>query len=59
LLRRQERNDPMLAALKPLTFLNMKAEPVQQKRIEQIDIIWAQAVYEIPRSLSPGETACH
>lgn len=33
----------MLAALKPLTFLNMKAEPAKQKRMEQIDIIWAQA----------------
>ena len=40
---KQERNDPMLAGLKPLTYLNIKAEPVQQKRIEQIDIIWAQA----------------
>lgn len=40
---KQERNDPMLAALKPLTYLNVKAEPVQQKRIQQIDIIWAQA----------------
>ncbi len=40
---KQERNDPMLAALKPLTYLNVKAEPVQQKRIEQIDIIWAKA----------------
>jgi DNA modification methylase len=40
---KQERNDPMLAALKPLTFLNVKAEPVPQKRIEQIDIVWAQA----------------
>jgi len=40
---KQERNDPMLAGLKPLTYLNVKAEPVQQKRIEQIDIIWAQA----------------
>jgi DNA modification methylase len=40
---KQERNDPMLARLKPLTYLNVKAEPVQQKRIEQIDIIWAQA----------------
>jgi len=40
---KQERNDPMLAALKPLTYLSIKAEPVQQKRIEQIDIIWAQA----------------
>jgi hypothetical protein len=33
----------MLAGLKPLTYLNVKAEPVQQKRIEQIDMIWAQA----------------
>jgi len=40
---KQERNDPMLAGLKPLTLLNVKAEPVKQKRIEQIDIIWAQA----------------
>jgi len=40
---KQERNDPMLAGLKPLTRLNVKAEPVQQKRIAQIDIIWAQA----------------
>jgi DNA modification methylase len=40
---KQERNDPMLAALKPLTFLNVKAESVKQKRIEQIDIVWAQA----------------
>lgn len=40
---KQERNDPMLAGLKPLTYLNVKAKPVQQKRIEQIDIIWAQA----------------
>jgi len=39
---KQERNDPMLAALKPLTCLNVKAEAVQLKRIEQIDIIWAQ-----------------
>ncbi len=49
----------MLAGLKPLTFLNVKAEPVQQKRIEQIDIIWAQAECKIPRSLNPWETACH
>lgn len=40
---KQERNDPMLAALKPLTYLNVKAEPVKQRRFEQIDIIWAQA----------------
>jgi hypothetical protein len=39
---KQERNDPMLAALKPLTYLNVKAEPARQKRLEQIDIIWAQ-----------------
>jgi DNA modification methylase len=40
---KQERNDPMLAALKSLTHLNVKAESVKQKRIEQIDVIWAQA----------------
>jgi len=40
---KQERNDPMLATLKPLTSLNVKAESVQLKRIEQIDIIWANA----------------
>jgi DNA modification methylase len=40
---KQERNDPMLAGLKPLTSLNVKAEPVQQKRFEQIDIVWAKA----------------
>ena len=40
---KRERLDPMLAGLKPLTYLNIKAEPVQQKRIEQIDIIWATA----------------
>ncbi len=40
---KQERNDPMLAGLKSLTYLNIKAEPVQQKRVEQIDIIWATA----------------
>jgi DNA modification methylase len=40
---KQERNDPMLAGLKPLTYLNMKAEPTDQRRIEQIDIIWATA----------------
>jgi DNA modification methylase len=40
---KQERNDPMLSGLKPLTYLNLKTEPAKQKRIEQIDIIWAQA----------------
>ena len=40
---KQERNDPMLAGLKALASLNVKAEPIQQKRIEQIDIIWATA----------------
>ncbi len=40
---KQERSDPMLAGLKSLTYLNIKAEPVQQKRVEQIDIIWATA----------------
>jgi len=38
---KMERHDPMLAGLKPLTYLNIKADPTQQKRIEQIDIIWA------------------
>ena len=40
---KHERGDPMLAGLKPLTYLNVKAEPEQLKRIEQIDIIWAVA----------------
>jgi len=40
---RHERNDPMLAALKPLTYLNAKAEPDQRRRIENIDIIWTTA----------------
>ena len=40
---KHERGDPMLAGLKPLTYLNVKAEPEQLKRIEQIDIIWAGA----------------
>jgi len=38
---KHERNDPMLAVLKPPTHLNIKAEPEQLKRIQQIDIIWA------------------
>lgn len=38
---KQERNDPMFSSLKPLTSLNIKAEPGQMRRIEQIDIIWA------------------
>jgi len=38
---KKERNDPLLATVKSLTYLNIKAEPVQQKRIEQIDLIWA------------------
>ncbi|MBM3174781.1 MAG: hypothetical protein FJZ93_03485 [Chloroflexi bacterium] len=37
---KHERNDPMLAVLKPPTHLNIKAEPEQLKRIQQIDIIW-------------------
>lgn len=40
---RHERNDPMLAALKPLIDLNIKAEPEKMRRIEQIDIIWTTA----------------
>ena len=40
---KKERTDPMLATVKSLPYLNTKAEPVQQKRIEQIDLIWATA----------------
>jgi len=40
---KQERSDPMLAGLKPLTQLNVKADPENLKRIQQIDIIWTQA----------------
>lgn len=55
---KQERNDPMLSGLKPLTSLNIKTETVQHKRIEQIDIIWATAdgtpvwAFEIEESTS-------
>jgi hypothetical protein len=55
---KKERNDPMLAALKPMTYLNIKADPTQQKRIEQIDIVWAGAdgtpiwAFEIEESTS-------
>ncbi|MBC8236560.1 hypothetical protein H8E77_44000 [bacterium] len=38
---KNERRDPMLAGMKPLTTLNINADPVDLKRIEQIDIIWA------------------
>jgi len=38
---KKERHDPMLAALKPLTYLNVEADPTQRRRIEGIDIIWA------------------
>jgi len=38
---KQERNDPMLSRIKSLTSLNIKTDSVKQKRIEQIDIIWA------------------
>lgn len=38
---KKERHDPMLAALKPLTYLNTNADATQQRRIEGIDIIWA------------------
>jgi len=40
---KRERGDPMLAGLKSLTHLNINADPSQQRRIEQIDIIWAGA----------------
>ncbi len=39
---KKERNDPMFAALKSLVELNLKADSVQLKRIEQIDMIWAR-----------------
>ncbi|OGN89874.1 MAG: hypothetical protein A2158_04540 [Chloroflexi bacterium RBG_13_46_14] len=38
---KKERNDPMFSAIKSLTYLNIKANQAQMKRIEQIDIIWA------------------
>jgi hypothetical protein len=38
---KQERNDPMLMGLQPLTALNVKAEPTEMRRLEQIDIVWA------------------
>lgn len=40
---KQERSDPMLAGLKPLTQLNVKADPENLRRIQQIDMIWTQA----------------
>jgi 16S rRNA G966 N2-methylase RsmD len=55
---KKERHDPMLAALKPLTYLNIKADAAQQRRIEGIDIIWAGAdatpvwAFEIEESTS-------
>lgn len=55
---KQERNDPMLAGIKSLTHLNINADPTQQRRIEQIDIIWAGAdatpvwAFEIEESTS-------
>ncbi|MBF8304615.1 MAG: hypothetical protein HW399_990, partial [Dehalococcoidia bacterium] len=39
---KQERSDPMLARLKPLPHLNLQSSPEDMKRIEQIDIMWAQ-----------------
>lgn len=39
---RQERNDPMLARLKPLEQLTVDSDRDQKRRIEQIDIIWAR-----------------
>jgi hypothetical protein len=38
---KQERTDPMLASLKPLTYLDVDVDPSKHRRIEQIDIIWA------------------
>jgi hypothetical protein len=39
---RHERSDPMLARLTLLTNLDVKADPEQLRRIEQIDIIWVR-----------------
>ena len=55
---KRERHDPMLARIKSLTYLNINADPAQQRRIEQIDIIWAGAdatpiwAFEIEESTS-------
>ena len=55
---KRERHDPMLARIKSLTHLNINADPSQQRRIEQIDIIWAGAdatpvwAFEIEESTS-------
>ncbi|MFH1140548.1 MAG: hypothetical protein V1724_02505 [Chloroflexota bacterium] len=38
---KQERIDPIFAPLTPLTSLDIRADPSDQRRIEQIDIIWA------------------
>jgi 16S rRNA G966 N2-methylase RsmD len=37
---KRERTDPMLASLKPLTYLNVDIDSSKMRRIEQIDIIW-------------------
>jgi hypothetical protein len=37
---KRELNDPILSRIKSLPSLNIKADPIQMKRIEQIDIIW-------------------
>jgi DNA modification methylase len=55
---KRERHDPMLARIKSLTHLNITADASQQRRIEQIDIIWAGAdatpvwAFEIEESTS-------
>ncbi len=38
---KQERINPMFDQLNPLTSLNLRADPTDQRRIEQIDLIWA------------------
>jgi hypothetical protein len=38
---KKERSDPMFATLKSLSSLNIEADDTDRRRIEQIDIIWA------------------
>jgi DNA modification methylase len=55
---KRERSDPMFRTLKYLKSLNIDVEPVDVKRIEQIDLIWADSkgkpiwAFEIEESTS-------
>lgn len=55
---KRERIDPMFRSIKYLTTLNIDAETVDKKRIEQIDIIWTDSTgkpvwaFEIEESTS-------